>query len=187
MGWFVGGRTVFLPKEGCDGSPDKFRPITCLNTLYKLVTGVALMPHAIECEILPEEQKALRKGRGCLEELMIDALVATEARREKRSVSVCWIDFQKAFDRVPHAWLLEMLRVIRAPEAVRRTVQLVTPQWRTRLEIPNPEKRVSHKVRFKRGPFQGDSLSPLLFCLCIAPVSTFLRGRPGYRRKAGSI
>ena len=39
--WLVRGRTVMLPKEGCSGRPDQYRPITCLNTTYKLLTGVA--------------------------------------------------------------------------------------------------------------------------------------------------
>lgn len=37
--WFVRGRKVMLPKEGCTGRPEQFRPITCLNTAYKLLTG----------------------------------------------------------------------------------------------------------------------------------------------------
>lgn len=44
----------------------KYRPITCLNTTYKLYTGVLaalLMDHVRRKDILPKEQKALRKGR----------------------------------------------------------------------------------------------------------------------------
>lgn len=35
----VRGRTVLIPKEEGASEPDKFRPITCLNTTYKLLTG----------------------------------------------------------------------------------------------------------------------------------------------------
>ncbi len=38
-------------------------------------------------------------------------------------------------------------------------------------------------VSLKRGLFQGDSLSPLLFCLCVAPVSHQLRKGQGYNSK----
>ena len=31
-------------------------------------------------------------------------------------------------------------------------------------------------MRMNRGIFQGDSLSQLLFCLCVAPLSEALRG-----------
>ena len=62
--WLVRGRTVMLPKEGCTGRPDQYRPITCLNTTYKLLTvtlAEVLMTHITAKNLLPEEQKALRK------------------------------------------------------------------------------------------------------------------------------
>ncbi len=37
--WWVSGRTVMLPKKGCTGEPEQYRPITCLNVAYKLLTG----------------------------------------------------------------------------------------------------------------------------------------------------
>ena len=40
--WFVKGRTVLIPKEGCKGRPEQYRPITCLNTEYKLFTAVTM-------------------------------------------------------------------------------------------------------------------------------------------------
>ena len=46
--WLVKGRTVLFPKDGCEGKPDQFRPINCLNCTYKLLTGVLtkiLMAH----------------------------------------------------------------------------------------------------------------------------------------------
>ena len=71
--WFIRGRTVLIPKPGCEGKPEQFRPITCLNCGYKVFTGAItqmLMRHALITGVLPEEQKALRKGRrGCLDAL----------------------------------------------------------------------------------------------------------------------
>ncbi len=29
--WFVKGRTVLIPKQGCEGKANQYRPITCLN------------------------------------------------------------------------------------------------------------------------------------------------------------
>lgn len=69
--WFVRGRTVLIPKVAGEARPDQFRPITCLNTGYKLLTGAlcAMLRWHVE-PILPEEQKALRVGkRGCLDAL----------------------------------------------------------------------------------------------------------------------
>lgn len=82
------------------------RPITCLNTSYKLLTALMariLMKHAMEVGALPREQKALRKGsRGCLDALTIDEAISEEVRVLRRNLEVGWIDYQKAYDRVPH-------------------------------------------------------------------------------------
>ena len=38
--WLVRGRTVLIPKDGCTGKPHQYRPITCLNVMYKLMTAI---------------------------------------------------------------------------------------------------------------------------------------------------
>lgn len=87
------------------GQPDKLRPITCLNTMYKLLTTVLaemLLDHVTRKGILPEEQKAMRRGRrGCLDALVIDGAVSREAQVHKQSLSTAWFDYMKAYDMVP--------------------------------------------------------------------------------------
>ncbi len=56
--WLVRGRTVMLPKEGCEGKPHRYRPIPCLNTSYKVMTGVlagSLTAHVKARNLLPPE------------------------------------------------------------------------------------------------------------------------------------
>ena len=87
-GLLVKGRTVLIPKEGCQGRPEQYRPITCLNTAYKLMTAVmteVLYEHVSTYSDLPMEQRAIRRGhRGCLDALMIDSMIAKEASVRKR-------------------------------------------------------------------------------------------------------
>lgn len=117
--WFVKGRTVLIPKEGYQGRPDQYRPINCLNTGYKLLTAVMMkvLYEYVMCYLyLPQEQRAIRRGkRGCVNALMINSMVAKEAMVHCRDLSVAWIDYQKAYDRVPHDWLDWMLSGIKAP------------------------------------------------------------------------
>jgi hypothetical protein len=110
----VKGRTVMIPKGGnSSGEPDKFRPITFLNTMYKLLTGVlteVLYEHVMTQGLLPGKQKALRKGqRGCLDTLVIEA-IASEAKLYCRNLIVAWVDYRKAYNMVPHCWLRKVLR-----------------------------------------------------------------------------
>ena len=182
--WLVRGRTVLIPKEGSTGQPDQYRPITCLNTMYKLLTGMLtaiLMKHVIEKDLLPEEQKALRKRRrGCLDAIVIDQSVALEAKMYRRNLSVAWIDYRKAFDMVPHKLVRMALKSIRAPKQVRRTVRTLVKKWRTDIAIYTSNGIKSIPISLQRGIFQGDSLSPLLFCLCVSPLSLMLGKSQGF-------
>ena len=183
--WLVRGRTVLIPKDGCEGKPEQYRPITCLNTAYKLMTSslaLILQEHSTEYGLIPPEQKALRKGRrGCLDALMVDFMVGQEARLKQRNLSAAWIDYQKAYDRVPHGWLERVLRVCKAPVKVRRCISSLIQKWTSEFSVGCGDSVTRVEMRYRRGLFQGDSLSPLLFCLCLAPLSYGLRRLEGYK------
>ena len=155
--------------------------------MYKLYTGLLtrlLMGHVTEHNLLPGEQKALRKGtRGCLDALVIDGAICQEVRELKRDLAVAWIDYQKAYDLIPHRWIKKMLKSIRAPKPVRRGVRALIPHWKTDVTLRMTDGLARVPIRLQRGLFQGDSLSPLLFCLCVVPLSEELRKRPGFKSR----
>ena len=186
--WLVEGRTVMLPKGTDPTIPGAQRPITCLNLMYKLLTGTlarVLMRHVTNYNLLPPEQKALRKGaRGCMDALAIDAAVVRECKEDRRNCTMVWLDFRKAFDRVPHKWLKKLIRVIQAPRPVQTAIGKLMPLWRTNLELRGRHQTtLTFPIRFRRGVFQGDTLSPLLFGLALAPLSTALRTGGGFNSK----
>jgi len=104
--WLVTGRTILIPKKGEAKDPGNYRPIACLTTQYKFATAVladSLTAHVEANDLLPQEQRTLRRGaRGCVDCLAVDKMVITDARfKGLRTLSVGWIDFKKAYDRVP--------------------------------------------------------------------------------------
>ena len=179
---------MLLPKGDNPIKPGSQRPITCLNVAYKLFTGTVahiLLHHVKHYDLLPIEQKALKAGhRGCFDTVAIDSALAKEAKSDRRNLSMVWLDFQKAFDRVPHKWIKKALKIVSAPKEVKRAVRRVVPLWRTKLELRGPGGEVLKiPVRFKGGIYQGDTLSPLLFGMAIAPLSTALRRGGGFHSK----
>ena len=130
---------------------------------------------------IPQEQRALvREKRGCLDALHVDRMISMEAKSCKENLSMAWIDYQKSFNRVPHQWLQDMLKAIKAPKEVCKLNKHVIPKWRTTFTVGNGENSISFQITLQRGIFQGDSLSPLLFCLAIAPLTMSLNKEPGY-------
>jgi hypothetical protein len=107
--------------------PGQYRPITYLNTAYKILIGVITteIGHHVEIYgILPEEL-AFEKGR--LEALLIDQAVVDEAKRWNRDLSVVWVDYAKAYDRVLHEWLVKVLSIVGVPDPLRRCVMRLIP------------------------------------------------------------
>ena len=56
----------------------------------------------------------------------------------RRNLSVSWVDYQKVYNRTPHPWIREILKVIRAPKLVRRCMGMWSltgaRNWRYRSE-----------------------------------------------------
>ena len=82
------------------------------------------------------------------------------------------IDYKKAYDMVPHSWIKECLDLFGVAENIRTLLVNSMEKWRVMLCEGNSELG---EVDIKRGIFQGDSLSPLVFLLAMIPLSLILR------------
>ena len=194
QGWIANGRTVLIHKAGPKDDPSNFRPITCLNTCYKILTGYIAMylsRYINERNILPIEQRALQKNVwGCTHALIADqTLVADAFDQKQRPLSVAWIDYAKAFDSVPHKYILWVLEAMQVPSPLRKLIQNLMMQWRVKYEVRGKRGKVNRSqfLWIKSGVLQGDSFSPLLFCLSMAPLSLALNTSDlRYRTASGS-
>lgn len=173
------GMTYMLPKGGNMSCPQNYRPITCLPTVYKVLTSIIatkLDEHLKENELLLTEQGGCRKGsRGCKELLIIDNIVSKHVKRKSHNLSVGWIDFRKAFDSIPHSWLQRTLQLYKVHPAIINFLTTCMKSWRTTLHVMRGKLSYhTDEVKICRGIFQGDSLSPLWFCLALKPLSRML-------------
>ena len=99
-------------------------------------------------------------------------------------MAMSWIDYRKAYDSVPHSWILESLKLYKInPQLVTFLKQSMT-HWRTTLSVnSNPIADITIKC----GIYQGDALSPLLFCIALNPLSALLdNSKYGYSFKSGT-
>ena len=83
-----------------------------------------------------------------------------------------WIVYRKAFDMVPHSWLEECLNIFGIAGNIKKLLTESMKDWRTELSSGG---NVLGEVHIKRGIFQGNSLSPLLFVIAMIPLSLVLR------------
>ena len=178
--WWPTGRTVLLPKTKDLSHEKNYRPITCLNTSYKLLTrlfGKYMRQHAIDNEIWDEGQLGAVAGVfGTVDQLIIDRSIMEEVMTYNRNRAVAFYDNKKAYDKVHHDWMLRVYTWIGIPGNVTALFSELMRNWKTRLETwKDGEKRVSRWIEIMCGFLQGDSYSPFGFCLSEVPLCKLLR------------
>ena len=182
--WMTVGRTSLFMKDPAKGPvADNYRPIACLPMMWKLLTGILsekIYDHLDGNNLLPDEQKGCRKqSRGTKDQLLIDKMIMKDAKQGRKNLSMGWIDYKKAYDMVPHSWLLEVVDLMGVAGNVASLLASSMMGWKTQL-IGGGD--VLGTVDIKRGIFQGDSLSPLLFVMVMIPLSQRLNAmNEGYK------
>ena len=85
---------------------------------------------------------------------------------------MAWIDYKKAYDIVPHSWIIECLDLFGVAENFKSLLVNSMEKWKVMLCLGNSELG---EVEIKRGIFQEDFLSHLVFVLALIPLSLILR------------
>ena len=80
---------------------------------------------------------------------------------------MAWIDYKKAYDMVPHSWILESLELVQMSDNILEFLKRSVANWQT--ELISCRERLA-KVNIRRGIFRDDALSPLLFVICMIPL-----------------
>jgi hypothetical protein len=171
--WFYRGITYLIPK-GTPKSGKDFRPITCMSNLYKLTTKcvTAVIQLSVEQRRLLSENQmgTVRKVPGAREQALTNIMLNNV---HNYALKTAWIDVKKAFDSVSHPYLLECIERLGLPLWIAKFLKNIISKWNLEIRAGN-EVVLDKKV--ERGILQGDSLSPLLFVLCMDPLSKKLNG-----------
>jgi hypothetical protein len=113
--FLVQGITCILPKGRDCEDPPKYRPITCFCTVYKIYTACLaeeIYRHLETNKLLAEGQKGgIKNSQGRKEQLVIDSVGLEQAHKDNRNLYIAYIDCRKAFDSLPHSWLIRVLEI----------------------------------------------------------------------------
>ena len=82
--------------------------------------------------LMPKEQKGCcSESKGCKDQLLISKAILQECKRREKNLCMAWIDYQKAFDRDPHIWIIKSLELIGINNKVILLTKKVVGYWRT--------------------------------------------------------
>ena len=159
--------TILIYKKGDSEDISNFRPIALMSCIYKLLMGILakrITRWSIDAGILSAEQKSARPTEGCYEHTHILKSLVGQARRNKKKLSLAWLDIRNAFGSAPHSAILTTHRYIGVPEEL---ISLIMNAYRgasTTIKLPDGTTRA---IPIQTGVKQGCPLSPILFNLCI--------------------
>ena len=124
-------------------------------------------------DLFPTEQKGCRReSYGCRDQLLINQMIIEDCKSKHRNLSMTWIDYRKVFDSVPRSWILKVLDLFKISPVSINFLKVNMSVWETALNLIHQYGNLKSKpIKINSGIFQGDSLSPLLFCLSVIPLS----------------
>ena len=114
--------------------------------------------------ILRDEQAGFRKGRGCSDQIFIVRHLMQQASEMKVPLSLCFVDFEKAFDSISRGTMGKIMRHYGIPEVFVRVILNMHEGTSCKVMV---DGCLTDPFEVKSGVLQGGILSPLLFVLVV--------------------
>ncbi|XP_046411929.1 uncharacterized protein LOC124175576 [Neodiprion fabricii] len=167
-----------LFRKGDNLDPANYRGMALINSLTKIFTKILhdrLRQWATSQNLNPEEQAGFCVGKGTTDNVFVlQAVVHMQLRFPETTAYALFIDFRKAFDKVPHGKLWTKLDKLGVSSKFIRTLKdfydKASMYIRSGATLSNP-------IEVSEGVLQGDVLSPLLFILYLADINDFFKAQ----------
>ena len=156
---------IVIPKKVGTVDCEKNRTISITSQVAKIVLKVIDERLKSKAEETTDEaQLGFRRRKGTRNAIFVlrRRMIMERAIEKQKDLYMCFVDFEKAFDRMIHELLIDRLRRIGADEA---DVRLLTNfYWEQKAVIKIGDDR-SNWIKIEKGVRQGCVLSPDLFSL----------------------
>ena len=161
--WLTQGLTFLIPKSNDANEAKNYRPITCLPTMYRTLTWIITDRTYLHLEVnrlLPNEQKGCKRGSyGCKDQLLVDKMTMDDCKTRKKNLTTSWIDYRKAFDSVPHSWIIKTLEIYKVSPEIVNFMKVNMKNWKTTLLLRHATGTLTSRlIEIRSGIFQGDSI-----------------------------
>ena len=162
-----------LYKKGEMTEISNYRPITVLNTDYKIMTRAltSRLTKAVPNLIHPD-QAGFMQGRHIEDQTELVKLMLDNCEANEINGAIVCLDQEKAYDKVRHEFIWKTLEKFDFPRHFIDTVKALYQSGETVIIINGV---ISRPYKITRGVRQGDPLSCLIFNLAIESLASILR------------
>ena len=161
-------------KKGSRKELENYRPISLTSLVGKLLEKIVkdgIQEHLDQHKLILDSQHGFRTGKSCLTNLLEFLEYATSHVDKGEDIDVIYLDFSKAFDKVPHQRLLHKLKLHGISGYILSWIREWLKDRKQRVTL-NGFKSEWQKVL--SGVPQGSVLGPLLFIIYLNDLESKL-------------
>ena len=164
-----------LYKKGNHDNPENYRPISLLNTTYKLYAYMIKVRLAAAIDsYLGDTQLGFRKGKSTAEALFCVRCLTDVVEQGRERLSLIFLDWEKAFDKIDHQKMFQSLERLNIPPEIMDAIKSL---YRMPLFQVKHKRQSSEKFLQTTGIRQGCPLSPYLFILTMFVMFTDVKDK----------
>mgnify|MGYP003407069818 CR=1 FL=1 len=172
-------KITLIHKKGDPARPENYRMIalsSCIAKTLHLILANRFQKYLLHNSYIDSNiQKGfLSNISGCSDHNTILQEIIAKTKSERKTVHITWFDLEDAFGSVHHSLISKALQRYNFPPQIISYIQTLYSNMAAQIQTPEWS---SSPFYMKKGVFQGDPLSPLIFLAAFNPIIEFLKSK----------